>query len=431
MTRLMIRKDVYDELMKAFGHKDMSKLTKKQITDKNGHTKNVWVRMGEEPEAQRTGRSNIETEPSSSGRNPLADKLKTGDNIKFAYGGNTLSGEIIARGMKGVQVRDGDGNVYKVDYEKIIGTTAKKTSIMGKSAATDYILNADSIKTGWRGTDGMQPESCDTIEGLYKSVEAVRGEFNRITDSITNKFKSMNPIVMKRATLKNEVRIKEKLREDANAKLADAKKNGVNDFKPEEYDERTDTYHCRTIRDCDGHTICMNSIADVANILKHLDKQPYAARIKNNFAKPSPVGYSDINANIKLSNGVIVEMQINTTANMVAKERYGHSLYEVFRSVKGKAGYEELSDLMGEAQKSLYGLSNEYSKKGTYPVDDIPLKDGNRNIFDSSYKHEPFAAAIRENVKKAIPLFKKAKAEGILTGKTAEHFEHLIEYIKQ
>ena len=72
-------------------------------------------------------------------------------------------------------------------------------------------------------------------------------------------------------------------------------------------------------------------------MLTHLDGMKEVARIKNNFAKPtSPesVGYSDINANIKLSNGAIVELQVNTTANMVAKERYGHALYEVWRSIR-------------------------------------------------------------------------------------------------
>lgn len=123
-------------------------------------------------------------------------------------------------------------------------------------------------------------------------------------------------------------------------------------------------------------------------------------------------------------------MQVNTTANMVAKERYGHALYEVYRSVKPKPEYSELADIMGEAQKAVYRLSNEYSKKGNYPTDDIPLKDGKPNIFDAGYKHEPYAAAIRGSVKKAIPLYQKAKAAGVFDEKTIGHFEHLIDYIR-
>lgn len=54
MDKLFVRKDVYEELLeKGFGKKDYSKLTKKKITDKNGHTRTVFVRNGEQPAAQK------------------------------------------------------------------------------------------------------------------------------------------------------------------------------------------------------------------------------------------------------------------------------------------------------------------------------------------------------------------------------------------
>jgi len=116
---------------------------------------------------------------------------------------------------------------------------------------------------------------------------------------------------------------------------------------------------------------------------------------------------------------------------MVAKERYGHALYEVYRSVDSNPKYKQLADIMGEAQKNLYGLSNKYSKEGNFPTRDIPKgKDGNVNIFDGEYKHAPFEQAIKGYVNDAMPLFEQAKREGVLTGKTVEHFEHLINYIK-
>lgn len=60
----------------------------------------------------------------------------------------------------------------------------------------------------------------------------------------------------------------------------------------------------------------------------------------------------------------------------------------------------------------------------------VNSKDGNRNIFDANYKHEPYAAACRKQVNEAIPLFEQAKKDGVLNAKAVEHFEHLIEYIK-
>ena len=359
----------------------------------------------------------------------------TGDHVCFMKDGQRLTGVIVGRlGTDGCHIK-GTGKAKGAEYEVLHSDIKQVTKMINPNDAIRDLMDKENIKAGWRGTDGMQPESCDTIEGLLETIGKVRDEFNGITDGIKAEFEALNPVVMKRATLKSVVRIKEKLREDAKEKTEKALEAGIKDFKAEEYERvdggDKDIYHCRTIRDCDGHTICLNSIEEVANVLKYLDKQSYAVRIKNNFAKPTDVGYSDINANIRLSNGAIVEMQINTVANMVAKERYGHALYEVYRSVKSNPKYAKLADAMAEAQKALYGLSNDMSKKGTFPATELPKdKNGNQTIYAEDYKFEPFAAAIRNSVKDATTLFKQAKADGTLDSKTAEHFEHLIDYIK-
>lgn len=416
--KIMFSKAVYKEMKKAFGKKDLSKLHQKVVTDKNGVRRKVWVSNEENPSNKKKGKTG---EGNSDGKHSFAHT--TGDHIIFTNRGRNFTGEIVGIGKDGVTVHGtgtAKGQSFRVRHEDIM----QVTKMINPNDAIRGLMDANSVKSGWRGTDGMQPDSCDTIKGLYETIEAARGEFNDFTDSVAKEFAALNPIIMKRATLKSEDRIKEKLREDA-------KSESNPDIAKQIYDEKTDTYHCRTIRDCDGHTICLNSVEDVANILKHLDGRKEVARIKNNFGKPSPVGYSDINCNIKLSNGAIVELQVNTTANMVAKERYGHALYEVYRSVATNPKYAKLAEIMGEAQKDLYGLSNKYSKEGNFPTRDIPKgKDGNANIFDGEYKHAPYAAAIRSHVDKAMPLFEQAKREGVLTGKTIEHFEHLINYIK-
>lgn len=416
--KIMFSKAVYKEMKKAFGKKDLSKLHQKVVTDKNGVRRKVWVSNEENPSNKKKGKTG---EGNSDGKHSFAHT--TGDHIIFTNRGRNFTGEIVGIGKDGVTVHGtgtAKGQSFRVRHEDIM----QVTKMINPNDAIRGLMDANSVKSGWRGTDGMQPDSCDTIKGLYETIEAARGEFNDFTDSVAKEFAALNPITMKRATLKSEDRIKEKLREDA-------KSESNPDIAKQIYDEKTDTYHCRTIRDCDGHTICLNSVEDVANILKHLDGRKEVARIKNNFGKPSPVGYSDINCNIKLSNGAIVELQVNTTANMVAKERYGHALYEVYRSVATNPKYAKLAEIMGEAQKDLYGLSNKYSKEGNFPTRDIPKgKDGNANIFDGEYKHAPYAAAIRSHVDKAMPLFEQAKREGVLTDKTIEHFEHLINYIK-
>lgn len=412
--KLVLSKAEVREFEKAFGRKDYSRLHKKRITDKNGHQRDVWVRNEEKPKGKPRGGGEAkgETKPSkhagSAGASVKGKALSVGDRVSFSKDGRTLEGEVAASGKLGVTVR-GSGAAKGVMYHVPFGDVKN----------VQKLKNPDFIKGGWRGTDGYQPESCDTIAGLMKTVEAVRNEFSELSEGVKKHFASLNPLLLKRSSLKKEKRIKEKLQEDEKI-LAE---NGVVGTC---YDEKTDTYHCRTIRDCDGHTLCLNNLEDVEKVAAYYDKQSYVARIKNNFAKPSPVGYSDINMNIKLSNGVIVEIQLNTTANMVAKERYGHSLYEVYRSVASNPQYKELADLMGEAQKALYGLSNKYSQEGNYPTQEIPGGD----IFAEEYKHEPYAAAIRGFVDKAKPLYDKAKRAGALNEDTVKHFDHLVEYIR-
>lgn len=340
-----------------------------------------------------------------------------GDTVQFKSGDKVLEGVVTDKGKMGVTI-NGTGEAKGIQYHVAYADVKKVEKPVNKNDKIRFLMDENSIKTGWRGTNGMQPESCDTIDGLLNTIGAVRGEFSDITEGVVKQFASLKPNLLKRKTLKSVDRIKEKLREDQK----DNDEKGKNEIL---YDKASDTYHCRTIRDCDGHTLCMKSIDDVEKLLQHFDKQPYVARVKNNFAKPSPVGYSDININIKLSNGAIVELQLNTTANMVAKERYGHALYEVYRAIQSNPKYKQLADIMGNAQKKLYKMSNEYSVKGNYP-NDVP----GGNIYDENYKHEPYANAIRDYVNQALPMFKEATANGAFNTDTVKHFQHLVDYIK-
>lgn len=340
-----------------------------------------------------------------------------GDTVQFKSGDKVFEGIVTDKGKMGVTI-NGTGEAKGIQYHVAYADVKKVEKPVNKNDKIRILMDENSIKTGWRGTNGMQPESCDTIDGLLNTIGAVRGEFSDITEGVVKQFASLKPNLLKRKTLKSVDRIKEKLREDQK----DNDEKGKNEIL---YDKASDTYHCRTIRDCDGHTLCMKSIDDVEKLLQHFEKQPYVARVKNNFAKPSDVGYSDINMNIKLSNGAIVELQLNTTANMVAKERYGHALYEVYRAIQSNPKYKQLADIMGNAQKKLYKMSNEYSVKGNYP-NDVP----GGNIYDENYKHEPYANAIRDYVNQALPMFKEAAANGAFNTDTVKHFQHLVDYIK-
>ena len=80
MDKFLIRKDVYDELIeKGYGKRDLSKLTKKQITDKNGHKRTVYVKNGENPAAQNQPKAQEELSPEKKARyEEMLEKVKNG-----------------------------------------------------------------------------------------------------------------------------------------------------------------------------------------------------------------------------------------------------------------------------------------------------------------------------------------------------------------
>ena len=95
MDKFLIRKDVYDELIeKGYGKKDLSKLTKKQITDKNGHKRTVYVRNGEQPAAQNQPKAQDELTPEKKARyEEMLESVKNGsdENALFVRGKGMLN----------------------------------------------------------------------------------------------------------------------------------------------------------------------------------------------------------------------------------------------------------------------------------------------------------------------------------------------------
>ena len=276
------------------------------------------------------------------------------------------------------------------------------------------ILDENFVETGWKIDDSkrLQPKECEAISGLYKMATEVRSEFSAYTQNMVKDF-DFDCVISNRDELKSKERIEEKLKTDQ--MLADLKGIDKNKY----FNSKTNKYNCRNILDVDGNTIIVNDVSEVQQVLKKYAGDSSVVRIKNNFANPSPVMYRDINMNIKLSNGIIVETQINTSANIVAKN-YGHSLYEIYRSISNDLDYKPLANKMAQAQEKLYKLSNQLSFNGDFPK-------VQRKIQECTYK--PYEKILKEELKDAIPEYKKAKEMGLFDEKTVKHFEELCEKI--
>ena len=406
-----------------------SRLIRRRVTvNRGGKTfeQYKWMKPGESgtgkgpPKGQPSGGSGgrgTPGTPEGTGGEPPHNGIKVGDKISYSANGRGFDGIVVKTGFDdGVIVQDERGKQYPVEWDHITeppnsGPTARDGTDNRMFSQSDEIrkLYKRSIKhEGWRnGETGIQP--FDSIDDMYSMCEAARGDFLKKSQAVAKKFAELRPRLITRQNLKKVERIKEKIREDDRGR-------GIL------YNRETDTYNTSEIRDIDGHTFSVNSVADVAKLLEHFDIDPDIARVKNNYAKPTSVGYSDINMNIKLPNGTFAEIQLNTHANIVTKEKYGHALYEVWRSIFNNPEYGELADIMGDAQKKLYGLSNMYSREGTFP--DI----GEKNPF-FEVEHKPYADAIRDDLKKAKDLFRKAKFSGVLKPETVKHFEELVERV--
>lgn len=411
MKRLVVRKSFFDAYCAEKGIKDTSKLVRKQITNKNGKRTTVWVRpeeMGED------NKNYLNVQNFNAGENGVGTRT-VGDTILYiGQDGKQHNGFVVAVGKDGVTVTDERGNrnvhVPHGNVKRVLSKVNEKDEIRN-------LYDARRLAPTFRdGTDGLQPERCDTLDGMWKAAKEAMSDFSKYSESVREKFKDINPILLKRQTLKGQERAKEKLMADEmDARKYAQKFNEIVD----DTNSENPVYHCRTLRDVDGHTFCCKNIEDVSRMLDHfIGDKKNIIRIKNNFANPSSVGYSDINMNIRLPNGTIAEIQLNTTANMVAKENYGHALYEVWRSVNANPKYKSLADSMGEAQKKLYGMSNELSKSGKFPPEIT-------NPFGATYK--PYGEAIRMDVRKALPGIQLAYNAGDIDQKTYDHFQSLLQ----
>ena len=79
--KVMFSKAVYAEMEKAFGKKDLSKLRKEIITDKNGHRKTVYKKIDKPEEGKNKGAA----APKEEEKHSYAHT--TGDHIVFNNGG--------------------------------------------------------------------------------------------------------------------------------------------------------------------------------------------------------------------------------------------------------------------------------------------------------------------------------------------------------
>jgi hypothetical protein len=171
MDKLLIRKDIYDELLeKGYGNKDLSKLTKKQITDKNGHRRTVYVRNGEDPSAQKQPKSQEElTSEKKAHYEEMLEKVKAGsdENALFVRGKGMLNKKDAIAHLSEKLGKKPVNSAYvghlESDYPPNTDITKEDEERFGKQALS--------------GLSGKRTSSVKSSDELQKEQDKIRNEY--------------------------------------------------------------------------------------------------------------------------------------------------------------------------------------------------------------------------------------------------------------
>lgn len=81
-------------------------------------------------------------------------------------------------------------------------------------------------------------------------------------------------------------------------------------------------------------SIIANTIGDVDSIADDIHREFKVIKFKNRFSPPLPQGYSDMLFQVEIQPGVIAELQVHIPEMIEAKEKAGHYLYELWRTIE-------------------------------------------------------------------------------------------------
>jgi len=309
-------------------------LQQKKVTDKNGVQTTRWVSIG--------------------AGGPPAQK---GQHVGFENGEHRGHGEVTAAGQHGVTVRDQAGGEHRVHHEKIThhwegegapdksphedpaaagGAAAKPaggdaSALFDPAAIEALPAKVNQPAASWdelvqKGTEGLEQ-----FKGMLGKVQQAMGlKSGMKPEAITPEQWENDEGFLFVAPLKGEKRAKEKVEADYGGDWSQ-------------------------LRDIVRATISVPTMGHVKQALEHMKAAgiEIAMKPKNRFEKPTPEGYRDLMAFVKLPNGMVAELQVHTKAMTLAKEK-GHKDYEITRTLQGKYGEPSPSDLWSDADHTAY-----------------------------------------------------------------------------
>ena len=208
---LYVRSDVYNELIeKGYGKKDLSKLTAKIITDKNGHRRKVYVKTEEK---QSVGKPSTTTKEPEKKKNTVSSVIKTIQNIY-------PDAEIYSQKAR-TYVKDVNGNKQDVKFEYIkedsrfVGANENdEKGVSVRIMGEDFFIpeNADAKRfikniVNWKLNKGIYSEKGNYKEKAVEYVKTMAqddSKYRRSIDYIKENKKGLSEDELKSAIDKHE-----------------------------------------------------------------------------------------------------------------------------------------------------------------------------------------------------------------------------------
>ena len=195
MDKLFVRKDVYEELLeKGFGKRDMSKLTKKKVTDKNGHTRTVYVRNREQPAEVKQPKAQEGLTPEKKAHyEEMLEKVKNGpdENALFVSSKGMLNKKDAIAHLEEKLGKKSGGNVG----QRMANAEDKAFAESEKDAQKKYgNMSIEELKAEAKKYDGVSKYSPEANEArkvydiLNQKLEDEKKNSKTKTESKSKKF---------------------------------------------------------------------------------------------------------------------------------------------------------------------------------------------------------------------------------------------------
>lgn len=364
----------------------------RETTDKMGHQTKRWMKtnpdqnQGKQPGAGKQEDADQQKQPGQDNQDPHQEARQkvVGNVVQFSAGSFQGKGEVTAAGKDGVTVKDDTGREHQVHWHELHAGDKDQAS-NGQDAGAADAGESNGGDNGEQKKFGIDQPLFDDKEVASLPVKAKQPVSD--PDELWKKSaEAMTDYTSFLTGISETLGIKKMTQSPDDVDFSQA--GGMLFIAPLKGQERAkekveNKYGGDWSRLCDvvRASIAVDTLDDLKGLMAKLKDggMELAAKPDDRFHKPTAVGYADVNLNVKLSNGLVGELQLHVKPMLEAKNA-GHKPYEVIRKVEERAPEAEWSDEDKKAHqnavmesKSIYGKAWDRLKGGSDSNNDQPI----------------------------------------------------------